>query len=129
MISSRFVGLCCDEPGAGISTNVVQSLNLYVSRRSTSQHHRRFDLPGGYRLIEYLRQTQIHKEVSFGLSLSIGPWAASGVDRVVTEWKEQADLEGRQRWSFTGQRTYTGKWGGATTQYAFGLGAATIMAQ
>src|SRR3954451_6090196 len=79
---------------------------------------------GGYRLIEDLKQTRIHKEISFGLSLSIGPWAASGLDKVVKDWKEQVDREGRERSSFTGQQTYTGTWGGATTQYACGLGAA-----
>lgn len=78
----------------------------------------------GYRLIEYLKQTEIHKEVSFGFSISIGRWAVYGMDRVDSVWKHQVDLENRERWSFTGQQTYTGTWGGATTLYSFGLGAA-----
>ena len=78
----------------------------------------------GYRLIEYLKQTQIRREISFGFAISIGSWAASGKDDVVREWGQQVDMSQRERLSFTGQKTYTGTWGGATTLYAFGLGAA-----
>jgi hypothetical protein len=78
----------------------------------------------GYRLIEYLKQTEIRKQISFGLSISIGRWAVYGMDRVDSVWKHQVDLENRERWSFTGQQTYTKTWGGATSFYAFGLGAA-----
>ncbi|PYQ65171.1 MAG: hypothetical protein DMF53_06155, partial [Acidobacteria bacterium] len=69
-------------------------------------------------------QKEIRKEISFGLSISIGRWAASGKTDIVHDLKHQIDLQNRERWSFTGQQTYTGKWGAATILYAFGLGAA-----
>jgi hypothetical protein len=78
----------------------------------------------GYRLIEYLKQTQVREDLSFGFSISIGSWAASGKDELVWERRGQADLAGHERLSLLGQKTYTGTWGGATTRYAFGLAAA-----
>lgn len=79
----------------------------------------------GYRLIEYLKTTTITKRFSFGISIGIGRWAASGKEEVVREWERQAVLnDERERRSFTGRRIYTGTWGGRTYQYAFGLAGA-----
>jgi hypothetical protein len=79
----------------------------------------------GYQLIEYLKTTKVTRQLSFGLSIGIGQWAASGVDQVFREWERQADLNDQhERRSFTGRRTYQAIWGGETFQYAFGLAAA-----
>jgi hypothetical protein len=79
----------------------------------------------GYRLIEYLKTTTITKRFSFGISIGIGRWAASGQDEVVRRWERQAVLrDDHERRSFTGRRTYKAVWGGRTYQYAFGLAGA-----
>ncbi len=79
----------------------------------------------GYRLIEYLKTTRITKRLSFGISIGLGRWAASGRDEVLREWERQAVLnDERERRSFTGRRTYKAAWGGKTFQYAFGLAGA-----
>ena len=76
----------------------------------------------GYKLIEYLKTTKITKQLSFGLSIGIGKWAASGTDEVFEKWERQVDLkEEHERLSFTGRRTYKAKWGDKTYHYAFGL--------
>jgi hypothetical protein len=77
----------------------------------------------GYRLIEYLKTTTVTKTLSFGLSISIGQWAASGLDKTFTKWERQVRIDGHERVSFTGRRTYDAKWGDRTYQYAFGLAA------
>lgn len=79
----------------------------------------------GYQLIEYLKSETVTKRLSFGVSLSLGRWAASGRDEVVREWSRQTDLtESHERRSFLGRRTYEARWGGRTYHYAFGLAAA-----
>lgn len=79
----------------------------------------------GYRLIEYLKTTTITKRFSFGISIGIGRWAASGKEEVVRKWERQAVLnDERERRSFTGRQIYTGTWGSKTYQYAFGLAGA-----
>ncbi|MEA2690779.1 MAG: hypothetical protein QOJ16_166 [Acidobacteriota bacterium] len=79
----------------------------------------------GYELIEYLKTDTLTRRLSFGISLSLGKWAASGKDEVVREWKRQTDLnEQHERRSFAGRRTYAAVWGGQSFHYAFGLGAA-----
>jgi hypothetical protein len=79
----------------------------------------------GYRLIEYLKTTTITKRLSFGISIGLGRWAASGRDEVLREWERQEVIKDeRERRSFTGRRTYKAVWGGRTFQYAFGLAGA-----
>lgn len=79
----------------------------------------------GYRLIEYLKTTTVTKRFSFGISIGIGRWAASGQDEVVREWERQAVIrDEHERRSFTGRKVYKGVWGSRSFQYAFSLAGA-----
>ncbi len=61
----------------------------------------------GYRLIEYLKTTEITKRFSFGISIGIGRWAESGLDEVLRKWERLAVLRDELvSRSFTGRRTY-----------------------
>lgn len=135
-----------------LTTRVTAELTLEYGRVSTEEavlaceldaeplarHHRellRGNLAGlldrlgaresGYRLIEYLKTTTITKRFSFGISIGIGRWAASGKEEVVRKWERQAVLnDEHERRSFTGRQIYTGTWGSKSYQYAFGLAGA-----
>lgn len=133
-----------------LKTHVKAELKLEYSRISTeetllaceltaarlAEHHKdllRGNLTGlldrlareeaGYRLIEYLKTTTITKTLSFGFSIGIGSWAASGADKTVIEKGNQVRIDGHERVSFTGRRTYDAKWGDRKYQYSFGLAA------
>lgn len=79
----------------------------------------------GYELVKYLNSETITRKISFGFSLSIGHWAASGKDEILKIEGRQTDFNERhERLSFAGRRTYAANWGGKTYKYAFGLDAA-----
>lgn len=79
----------------------------------------------GYELIEYLNTKTVTKRLSFGVSISLGPWSAAGRGETFREWSRQTDLgEKHERRSFTGRRAYEAQWGGRTYRYALDFSAA-----
>lgn len=79
----------------------------------------------GYELIEYLKSETVTKRLSFGVSLSLGPWSASGQGETFREWSRQTDLdEKHERLGFTGRRAYQATWGDRTYRYALDFSAA-----
>lgn len=83
------------------------------------------DGEAGYRLIEYLKSETLTTRRSFGVSLSLGRWSASGTGETLRKWSRETDLkEAHELRGFTGQRAYQATWGDRTYRYALDFSAA-----
>jgi len=78
----------------------------------------------GFVLNNYLSTRQRTRQVSFGVSLAIGSWAAVGTTTTTVTKVQQENIAHQLRMSLDGRTAYQSKWGKAGENYSFELTAA-----
>jgi hypothetical protein len=78
----------------------------------------------GFVLNNYLSTHQVTRQLSFGVSLAIGSWAATGTTTSTVTKVRQQNIAHQLRLSFDGRIAYQSKWGKEGESYSFELTAA-----